>query len=175
MKIVLETARLRLREYTEADFGALYAILSDPETMRHYPRPYDEAGTRRWLDWCFDSCAKHGFGLWAVDRKAEGDFIGDCGITLQHIDGEILPEIGYHIRRDCWRQGFAKEAARAVRDWAFRRTDFPALDSYMVSANAASTATALSIGMRRVKAFTDPHGVPYTVCAITRAEWEALQ
>ena len=61
-----------------------------------------------------------------------------------------------------------------MRDWAFRRTDYPALYSYMTSANTASVATALSNGMPRVKAYVDSHGVPYTVCAITRAEWENL-
>ena len=86
----------------------------------------------------------------------------------------MLPEIGYHIRRDCWRRGYAKEAARAVRDWLFRNTDFGAAYSYMNAANAASVATALANGMRRIKEFTDPCGVPYTVCAITRSEWEQL-
>ena len=55
MKRILETPRLILREYTPADFDDLYAILSDPETMRHYPRPYDEKGTMRWLSWSFDN------------------------------------------------------------------------------------------------------------------------
>lgn len=47
----------------------------------------------------------------------KGKLIGDCGITIQNIDGELLPEIGYHIHKDFWRQGFATEAATAVRDW----------------------------------------------------------
>ena len=47
-----------------------------------------------------------------------------------NIIGEMLPEIGYHIRRDCQRKGFAAEAAKAVMDWAFRNTDYPALYSY---------------------------------------------
>ena len=46
----------------------------------------------------------------------KGKLIGDCGITIQNIDGELLPEIGYHIHKDFWRQGFATEAAAAVRD-----------------------------------------------------------
>ena len=50
--MILETPRLLLREMTDDDFPALYAILSDPETMRYYPKPYDEAGVRRWISWC---------------------------------------------------------------------------------------------------------------------------
>ena len=123
-KIMLETQRLLLREYTSDDFDALYEIMSDAETMQHYPAPFDEARTRRWIEWNLENYAKYGFGLWAVVLKETGEFIGDCGITIQNIDGEMLPEIGYHIHKKYWRRGFAKEAARAVRDWAFQNTDY---------------------------------------------------
>ena len=103
----LDTERLLLRELTEADHDDLAAILSDAETMKYYPRPYDEAGVRRWLDWTFDNYGKHGFGLWAVTLNETGEFIGDCGITLQPIHGQWLPEIGYHISKRHWRQGYA--------------------------------------------------------------------
>ena len=51
----LETDRLILREYTSEDFDDLYAILSDAETMKYYPKPYDAHGVRRWIDWCIHS------------------------------------------------------------------------------------------------------------------------
>ena len=95
--MVLETERLILREYTWDDFDVLYTLLSDPVTMQHYPQPYNEAGTRRWIQWNLDNYQKYGFGLWAIILKQTGCFIGDCGITMQPIDGESLPEIGYHI------------------------------------------------------------------------------
>ena len=82
MKIILETEKLILREYVESDFDALYNLLSDPITMKHYPKPYDEKGTRRWLDWSFDNYEKYGFGLWAIELRETGQFIGDCGITM---------------------------------------------------------------------------------------------
>ena len=86
--MILETERLILREYTWADFEGLYEILSDPETMAHYPKPYDAAGVRRWIDWSLDNYEKYGFGLWAVELKETGAFIGDCGLTMRCIDGE---------------------------------------------------------------------------------------
>ena len=52
---------------------------------------------------------------------AHAEMIGDCGITIQNIDGELLPEIGYHIHKKYWRKGLGSEAARAVRDWAFEK------------------------------------------------------
>ena len=138
MKIILETERLVLREYTYGDFDALYKILSDPETMKHYPKPYDEKGTMRWLNWSLDNYSRYGFGLWAIELKSSGIFIGDCGITMQNIDGEMLPEIGYHISKDFWRRGYAKEAASAVRDWVFSNTEFDSVYSYMTYSNVAS-------------------------------------
>ena len=175
MKRILETPRLILREYTPADFDDLYAILSDPETMRHYPRPYDEKGTMRWLSWSFDNYRTYGFGLWAIELKESGEMIGDCGLTMQPIDGEQLPEIGYHIHKTHWRKGYGKEAATAVRDWCFAHTAFDAVYSYMTRSNIASYSTAASAGLVRIKEYTDEQGEPHLVYRITREEWEALQ
>ena len=173
MKRMLETERLVLREYVQSDFDALYAILSDPETMRHYPKPYDKDGTQRWLNWSFENYRKYGFGLWAIELKSTGEIIGDCGITMQPIDGSWLPEIGYHISKHHWRRGYAKEAARAVRDWCFTHTDFDAVYSYMTYTNVASYSTAASVGMTRIKQYDDD-GVPHLVYRLTREDWYKL-
>lgn len=172
---MIETKRLLLREYTPEDFDALYEIISDPETMAHYPKPYDREGTQRWINWCLDSYARQGFGLWAAVLKETGKCIGDCGLSLQNIDGETLPEIGYHIHKKYWRQGLAKEAARAVRDWAFQHTAYDALYSYMNHSNEASWHTAMANGMKKIKSFSDPNGRLYDAFAITREEWETIR
>ena len=171
---MIETERLLLRPYTLSDFDSLYEILSDPETMQHYPAPYDEEKTRNWITWNLDNYEKYGFGLWAVVLKETGEFIGDCGITLQNIDGEILPEIGYHIHKKYWRRGFAKEAARAVRDWGFRNTQYDIFYSYMKYTNIGSWSTALANGMKKVKEYPDPKNTISYAYAITREEWEKL-
>ena len=69
---ITKTERLILREYVKSDLDGLYAILSDAENMRYYPAPYDEQGTRRWLDWCTDCYQKYGFGLFAIELKETG-------------------------------------------------------------------------------------------------------
>ena len=112
----LQTNRLILRELTDEDFDSLFEILSDPEVMKYYPKPFDADRVNGWIKWNQENYKKYGFGLWAVCLKDFGKLIGDCGITIQNIDGELLPEIGYHIHKDFWRQGFATEAAAAVRD-----------------------------------------------------------
>lgn len=155
MKMILETERLFLREMTMGDFDALYAVLSDPEIMQHYPYSFDEERVRSWIERNMKRYTDDGFGLWAVCLKDTGEMIGDCGLTLQNIDGQMLPEIGYHIRRDQQRKGYAKEAAMAVRDWAFGNTEYPALYSYCKYTNVGSFKTAESIGMNFEKEYED--------------------
>ncbi len=142
MKKILETERLFLREMSMDDFDALYAVLADHEIMQHYPYTFDEERVRGWIERNMNRYKDNGFGLWAVCLKDTGEMIGDCGLTLQNIEGEMLPEIGYHIRKDQQRKGYAKEAAAAVRDWAFKNTEYPAIYSYCKYTNPGSFKTA---------------------------------
>ena len=116
-----------------------------------------------------------GFGLWAVCLKDTGEMIGDCGLTMQNIGGVIKPEIGYHIRKDMQRKGYAKEAASAVRDWTFENTPFTMIFSYMKYTNLLSARSAMSWGCRQVDEFKDEENEITKVFAITRQEWLALK
>ena len=169
--MILETKRLILRKYTYDDFNDLSEILTDSETMKYYPRPYDSNGVKKWLEWSINNYEKYGFGLWAIVLKENNEFIGDCGITIQNINGEKLPEIGYHINKKYWQKGYAKEAARAVRDWAFRNLQYESLYSYMNVCNVPSYKTASSIGMKRINQYHDGEENLY-VYSITKEEWE---
>ena len=169
--MIIETKRLIFREYTKEDFDGLRAIICDAETMKYYPRPYDENGVDRWLDWCINSYKENGFGLWAIELKEDGTFIGDCGISLQKIDGEILPEVGYHINKRYWRRGYGKEAAAAARDWLFLNTDHECVYSYMNIDNVASYSTAEAIGMKKIKEYDDGEEL-LLVYSISRDEWQ---
>ena len=70
--MVLRTERLVLREYNSADFDALFEILSDEETMRHYPEPFDDEMTRKWIEKNIQRYKEDGFGLWAVILEETG-------------------------------------------------------------------------------------------------------
>ena len=170
MKKILETERLYLREMSMDDFDALYAVLSDREIMQHYPYIFDEERVRGWIERNMNRYKDNGFGLWAVCLKETGEMIGDCGLTLQNIEGEMLPEIGYHIRRDQQHKGYAKEAALAVRNWAFENTDYPALYSYCKYTNVGSYKTAESIGMHFEKEYPDEANEITHVSVIRRDE-----
>ena len=171
MQVILETERLFSREMNADDYEALYAVLADSDIMQHYPYAFDEKKVREWIERNVKRYEENGFGLWAVCLKDTGEMIGDCGLTLQNIHGEILPEIGYHIRRDCQRKGYAREAAKAVRDWAFRNTDYAALYSYCKYTNVPSIKTAESIGMHFVCEYRDETNGTTHVSSISREEW----
>lgn len=168
----IETERLFLREMTPEDFGALYAVLADSDIMRHYPYTFDDTRVRNWINKNIERYRVFGFGLWAVCLKTTGEMIGDCGLTMQNIDGTILPEIGYHIAKVHQRKGYAKEAAQAVRNWTFTSTPFGTVYSYMKKANTPSSATARANGMTLVREFIDDEGEQTVVYAVTRDEWQ---
>ena len=173
--MLIETDRLILRELTHDDLAAWYEILSDPVTMQHYPAPFDIAKTERWINWNIENYATFGFGLFAVILKESGKFIGDCGITMQNINGKIKPEIGYHIHKDYQRRGFASEAAKACRDFIFENTTFNAVWSYMKHTNIASYTVALKNGMTLVEQYDDPVNTISRSYRITRDEWQQLK
>lgn len=130
--MVIETPRLFLREMTPEDFDALYTVLADLDIMQHYPYTFDEGRVRNWIGKNMERYRVFGFGLWAVCLKATDEMIGDCGLTMQTVNGTIVPEIGYHIAKAHQRQGYAAEAAHAVRDWTFAHTTFGTVFSYMI-------------------------------------------
>lgn len=172
--MVIETERLILREMMESDFNTLYKVLSDSDIMQHYPYTFDENRVKNWINRNIERYRIFGFGLWAVCLKDTSEMIGDCGLTMQTINGQIKPEIGYHIRADKQRNGFAKEAAIAVRNWTFCNTPFNIIYSYMKYTNEASAKTAMSYGCKLVDEFTDEVNENTKVFAITRNEWAKL-
>ena len=171
MDYVIKTKRLQLRKITDNDFDNLKAIISDEETMSYYPKPYDDNGVLRWINWCKDCYEKYGFGLWAIELKDNNTFIGDCGISKQNIDGQEVFEIGYHLNKHYWHQGYAIEAARAVKQYYFDNFDYDEIYSYMNSNNKPSYSLAIANGMSFVKEY-DLDGEVHKVYRISRNEYE---
>ncbi len=172
--MVIETQRLILREMTQEDFDALYKVLADSDIMKHYPYVFDGKMVRNWILRNIERYRVFGFGLWAVCLRETSEVIGDCGLTMQVIGGEIKPEIGYHIRGDQQRNGYAKEATIAVRDWTFNNTPFNVVYSYMKHTNEPSCKTAISYGCKQVGQYKDDANEITKVFAITREEWADL-
>jgi ribosomal-protein-alanine N-acetyltransferase len=164
---ILETPRLILREFCPEDVDALAGVLSDPETMRFYPTPFDRTGVEEWITRNCRRYTKYGHGLWAMVLKAHGELIGDCGLVVQEVDGANEVEIGYHVHRDQWGQGLATEAARACRDFGFSHLSVERLISLIRPENQASRRVAEKNGMTIWKEVIRV-GLPHLVYSIRR-------
>lgn len=150
MKVILETRRLLLRELRQEDFDAACLLLQDPEVMYAYEGPFSREEVQAWLDKQLHRYREDGFGLWALVEKSSGVLIGQCGLTLQDYKDRRVPEIGYLLRRAYWHRGFAIEAARACREYAFQTLGFREVYSIIRDTNLPSQRVALRNGMTRV-------------------------
>ncbi len=164
---ILETSRLTLREFVLDDVDALARVICDRETMRFYPAPLDRAGAEEWIARNRRRYAENGHGLWAMVLKSTGEMIGDCGLTVQNVDGIDEIEIGYHVRRDHWGQGLAAEAAWACRDFGFAHLPASRLISLIRPENLPSRRVAEKNGMTVWKEVLW-RNLPHLVYAISR-------
>jgi RimJ/RimL family protein N-acetyltransferase len=114
----------------------------------------------QWVERNLDHQAAHGYGLFSVILKSNGLLIGDCGLERIEVDGASVAELGYDFRSDYWNQGYATEAASAVRDYAFSQLQLPRLISLIRVGNRASQRVAEKIGMRLTDTITR-HGHRY--------------
>jgi RimJ/RimL family protein N-acetyltransferase len=144
---ILETERLQLRKFVLDDVEALARVISDPETMRYYPAPYDRSGVLEWIQRNLRRYAVDGHGLWAMVLKESGEMIGDSGLTKQSVEGVDEIECGYHLRRDRWGKGLATEAARACRDYGFAHLKVDHIISLIRPENWPSRRVAERNGM----------------------------
>lgn len=147
IKIALETPRLLLREFTPADTNALEAILGDPVTMQYYPAPFNRKGVEEWIERNRDRYQREGYGLWAMLLRETNEVIGDCGCFLRDVDGRDDIEIGYHVRRDLWGNGYATEAARACMEYAFTKLGVDRVISLIRPENMQSIRVAEKNGL----------------------------
>ena len=151
----LETQRLLLRPMLATDLEALYGIFTDPRVMASFGvEPFNREQMRRWLQRNLDHQRQFGYGLFSVILKEDRTLIGDCGLENMELDGQAVAELGYDFRSAYWNQGYATEAARAVRDYAFDVLHLPKLVSLIRVGNLASKRVAEKVGMHFVEEFT---------------------
>jgi len=150
---IAETERLYLRPLRSGDYRALAKILTDPESMRWYPRPLTVAETKEWIRRNLRRYRRDGLGLWAVILKENGRCMGDCGVTWQEIDGDVVPEIGFHIEPSSRGKGYAPEAASAAIEYVAREYGIKKIYSYCEVGNGASRRVMEKVGLRFEKEY----------------------
>jgi ribosomal-protein-alanine N-acetyltransferase len=145
----IETPRLYLRLMAPSDLDNLLKIFGDPKVMASFDTaPFNREQMQHWVQRNIAHQDEHGYGSFSVILKTEELLIGDCGLERMEVEGESSTELGYDFRSDYWNQGFATEAASAVRDYAFDMLGLPSLISLIRVGNAASRRVSEKIGMR---------------------------
>lgn len=149
----LETKRLVLRPMLESDFDSLYCIFTDTKVMASFDHPpFTREQMERWLKRNLTHQDEFGYGLFSVILKETGEIIADCG--LEQMEDMGGAELGYDFRSEFWNQGYATEAAAAVRDYAFDVLKLPQLISLIRVRNLASKRVAEKVGMTLAEEFT---------------------
>lgn len=150
------TDRLRFRPMTMDDLAGITAVLTAFDAFRAGMPPSTRQDAVRWVEWQERNYAEHDFGLWVVETH-DGDFVGDCGLTVQDVEGTPHVEVGYHLVPEMRRRGYATEAARAVRDCA-AAAGLEHLVALIRPDNLASQGVARRLGME-VERTAVVHGV----------------
>ena len=146
---LLETPRLWLRRWREADRVPFAELNADPEVMRHFPSTLDRAASDAMVARIEQGFETHGFGLYAVEVKGGSPFIGFVGLSAVRPPNPAAPalEIGWRLARRAWGRGYASEAARACVSLAFDRLERDEVVSFTAVANAPSRAVMTRIGL----------------------------
>ncbi len=116
MTEILETRRLRLREFRPHDLDKLAAMVGDEEQMQFYPRARTRGEARAWIVRNLSLYKENRFGFWLIESRPSSVFLGYCGIRPLVLQSAPATEIGWHTKKTSWNQGIATEAAAAVRD-----------------------------------------------------------
>ena len=145
--MILETKRLYLREMNPSDFNSLCRILQDEKAMYAYEGAFSDQEVQEWLDRQIYRYQKWNFGLWAAVLKETDKMIGQCGLTMQQWKDQEVLEIGYLFERSHWHQGYATEAAKACKQYAFEKLNAGEVCSIIRDSNTASQNVAMRNGM----------------------------
>jgi [ribosomal protein S5]-alanine N-acetyltransferase len=165
MTIVVETARLRIREMVPGDLDFVATMLADADVSRYYERRFSRADAQVWLDRQLARYARDGHGLWLLESRQTGEPLGQAGLAIQQVEGERHPEIGWLLHRPWWGHGYATEAGAAARDLAFERWRYRYVISLIRPENARSRAVAERLGMQPGREVTF-HGFKHLVYSI---------
>ncbi|OAN59985.1 GNAT family N-acetyltransferase [Sphingomonas sp. TDK1] len=161
---MIETERLLLRGWTDADRDPFHAMCRDPQVMAFIgplqTREESDAGIDRQIEFLHS----HGHCFWAMERREDAQFLGFCGIKPgaagTPVEGEI--EIGWRLAVPHWGHGYAREAARATLAWTWQHSDAASVAAITVEGNVRSWGLMERLGMQRAldQDFDHPGAIP---------------
>jgi RimJ/RimL family protein N-acetyltransferase len=154
----IRTDRLVMRRWRDTDRDPYAALNADPEVMRYFPATLDRAASNASISRMEELFDARGFGLWALEQAATGEFLGFTGLNPMPdgVPGAGGMEVGWRLARRAWHQGFATEAATAAVDVAFNGAGLDLLWSMTAVMNRPSQAVMLRLGMTPYALFDHP-------------------
>ena len=171
----LESQRLRYRGLTMADFDGLLPFFRSKEAMKYYRLEEEpEKMCKAWIERQVRRYENDGHGLCALIEKASDQLVGQCGLLKQEVDGIEELEVGYGLLPAFWSQGFATEAARFFRDFAFQEQMAPSIISIIDMDNVPSQKVAYKNGMQIDKKTLFKNMQVY-IFRITSSQWDLLR
>jgi RimJ/RimL family protein N-acetyltransferase len=178
----LTTPRLELRQWRTSDLGPFAALNADPATMEFMGGCLTRGASDAFATWAQTELARRGWGVWAVELQASGEFIGCVGLSVPSFRAAFTPctEILWRLARASWGRGYATEAARECLRFAFATLALPEVVSFTATGNRRSRAVMERLGMRH-----DPGGdfdhprlpaghalLRHVLYRLQRADWE---
>jgi RimJ/RimL family protein N-acetyltransferase len=155
----LTTERLLLRQWRASDRGPFAEMNGDPDVMRCFPATLTRRSSDELANQLGADVARRGWGLWALEERATGRFIGFTGLAPAEFEAPFTPavEIGWRLTRAAWGHGYATEAARAAAAFAFEHLHLAEIVSFTAEHNARSRAVMHRLGMRHDEAHDFDH------------------
>jgi len=157
-EIFIETPRLILRQWQQADIEPYVLLNYDPEVAEFFPSTLTREETMAQIDRATNHIKQHGFGFFAVERKDNGEFIGFTGLSHPRFESHFTPcvEIGWRLSKANWGNGFATEAAKACLQFGFETLKIDEIFSFTAEHNIRSENVMKKIGMVKAGYFEHP-------------------
>ena len=180
VRTIIETSGLRLRTWTEGDAEQFARHCNTEEVMRFLGGVQSPGELQDDVDYFSEHQEEHGHTFWVVERKLDRELLGFCGFVVVEdgdstVEGEL--EIGWRIRADEWRKGYAEEAARAALDWAWETVRPRRIVSRVAVGNLPSQALMRKLGMRHMSSLSyvaDAGRNPLLVYTATKQQTETF-
>lgn len=147
--MIIETNRLKLKPICDDNFNDLKLLLQDSEVMYAYEHPFSDEECKTWFNNQLDRYKQKGYGLLGVFLKEDNTFIGQAGITKQNVNDEIVDEIGYLLKKEYWKKGYAIECAKALKEYGFNTLNLQKMYSIIRDNNISSQNVAKRNNMKK--------------------------
>ncbi|WP_250277294.1 GNAT family N-acetyltransferase [[Clostridium] colinum] len=172
--MLIETKRLVLKPLCTNDFNNLKTLLQDEKVMYAYEHIFSDEECETWFSTQLERYKEEGYGLLGVFLKEDNTFIGQASITKQNLNGNMVDEIGYLLKKEYWKKGYAIECAKALKTYGFDILNLDKIYSIIRDNNISSQNVAKKNNMKKTITILKHYynlDMPHYVYCITKDEF----